>query len=190
LQENGVSKRIPWESDIQEVLITEEDIRAKVAEMAQQISRDYEGKEVILVGVLVGAFVFLSDLLREMEIPVSVDFVAISSYGKDTRSSGVVRILKDLDMNIESKHVLIVEDIVDTGLTLKYLVDNLSARSPATLRVCALLDKPSRRKIPVTVHYIGFTVPDKWVVGYGLDFDQRYRNFPFVGVLRPEVHAG
>ncbi len=185
-----MSKKIPWEADIQEVLITEEQIRAKVEEMARQISRDYEGKEVILVGVLVGAFVFLADLLRALEIPVSVDFVAISSYGKDTRSSGVVRILKDLDMNIESKHVLIVEDIVDTGLTLKYLVDNLSARSPATLRVCALLDKPSRRKIPVTIHYTGFTVPDKWVIGYGLDFDQRYRNLPFVGVLRPEIYAG
>jgi hypoxanthine phosphoribosyltransferase len=185
-----MSKRIPWEADVQSVLITEDEIRRKVAEMAQQISRDYEGKEVILVGVLVGAVVFLADLLRAMEVPVSVDFVAISSYGKDTRSSGVVRILKDLDINIESKHVLIVEDIVDTGLTLKYLVDNLSARSPATLRVCALLDKPSRRKIPVTIHYLGFTVPDKFVIGYGLDFDQRYRNLPFVGVLRPEIYAG
>lgn len=185
-----MSKRIPWESDILEVLITEEQIRAKTAEMARQISQDYQGKEVILVGVMVGAVVFLADLLRAMEIPVIVDFVAISSYGKDTRSSGVVRILKDLDINVESKHVIIVEDIVDTGLTLKYLVDNLSARSPATLRVCALLDKPSRRKIPVTIHYLGFTVPDKFVVGYGLDFDQRYRNLPFVGVLRPEIYAG
>lgn len=185
-----MSKRIPWESDILEVLISEEQIRAKTAEIAHQISQDYQGKEVILVGVMVGAVVFLADLLRAMEIPVSVDFVAISSYGKDTRSSGVVRILKDLDLNIESKHVIIVEDIVDTGLTLKYLVDNLSARSPATLRVCALLDKPSRRKIPVTIHYLGFTVPDKFVVGYGLDFDQRYRNLPFVGVLRPEIYAG
>jgi len=176
--------------DILEVLITEEQIRQKVAELGAQISRDYEGKSPIVVGVLVGAVVFLADLLRKITVPVSVDFVATSSYGSDTKSSGVVRILKDLDQSVESRHVLIVEDIIDTGLTLNYLVENLRSRSVASLKVCTLLDKPSRRKVPVTVDYNGFTIEDKYVVGYGLDFDQKYRNLPYVGVLRPEIYGG
>ena len=176
--------------DILEVLITEEQIRQKVAELGAQISQDYEGKSPIVVGVLVGAVVFLADLLRKITVPVSVDFVATSSYGSDTKSSGVVRILKDLDQSVESRHVLIVEDIIDTGLTLNYLVENLRSRSVASLKVCTLLDKPSRRKVPVTVDYNGFTIEDKYVVGYGLDFDQKYRNLPYVGVLRPEIYGG
>lgn len=176
--------------DILEVLITEEQIQEKVAEMGQVISRDYEDKSPIVVGVLVGAAMFHSDLIRRITIPLAIDFVAISSYGTDTRSSGVVRILKDLDQSVESRHVLIVEDIIDTGLTLNYLVDNIRSRNVATLKVCTLLDKPSRRKVPVSVDYNGFTIEDKYVVGYGLDFAQQYRNLPFVGVLRPEIYGG
>jgi len=176
--------------DILEILITEEQIQEKVSDLGKQISIDYKGKEPIVVGVLVGAVVFFADLLREITIPLSIDFVAISSYGSDTKSSGVVRILKDLDQSVESRHVLIVEDIIDTGLTLNYLVENLRSRSVATLKVCTLLDKPSRRKVPVVVDYNGFTIEDQYVVGYGLDFDQQYRNLPFVGVLRPEVYGG
>ncbi len=176
--------------DILEVLITEEQIQEKVAEMGRLISHDYEGKSPIVVGVLVGAAMFHSDLIRRINIPLAVDFVAISSYGTDTRSSGVVRILKDLDQSVESRHVLIVEDIIDTGLTLNYLVDNIRSRNVATLKVCTLLDKPSRRKVPVSVDYNGFTIEDKYVVGYGLDFAQQYRNLPFVGVLRPEIYGG
>lgn len=185
-----VTRKIPLHADIQEILIQPEAIQARVAEMGEQISRDYEGKEIVLVAVLVGACVFVADLMRSIAVPVAVDFVAISSYGRDTRSSGVVRILKDLDLSVESKHVLIVEDIIDTGLTLNYLVENLRARNVASLKVCALLDKPARHKVPVTAHYLGFTVPDKWVVGYGLDFAQKYRSLPFVGVLRPEIYGG
>lgn len=176
--------------DILDVLITEEQIQEKVAEMGRQIAHDYGGKEPVLIGVLVGACMFMSDLMRQITIPLSIDFVAISSYGSDTRSSGVVRILKDLDRSVESRHVLIVEDIIDTGLTLNYLVDNIRSRNVATLKVCTLLDKPSRRKVPVTVDYNGFTIDDKYVVGYGLDFAQQYRNLPFVGILRPEVYGG
>jgi len=177
-------------SDIQEVLFTAEQIRSKVRELAAQVSRDYRDKSPVLVGVLNGAFVFLADLMREMDIHCAVDFVSWSSYGKDTSSSGVFRILKDLETNVESRHVLIVEDIIDTGLTLHYLLDNIRARKPASVKVVALLDKPSRRRIEVTADYLGFQVPDAFVVGYGLDFAQRYRNLPFIGVLKPDIYAG
>ncbi|HID07158.1 MAG TPA: hypoxanthine phosphoribosyltransferase [Armatimonadetes bacterium] len=177
-------------ADIQEILITAEQIQERVAQLGAEISRDYEGKDPLLVGVLRGAAVFLADLVRHITVPVSYDFVAISSYGLDTKASGVVRIVKDLDDSIQSRHVLIVEDIVDTGLTLNYILKMIKARNPASVRVCALLDKPARRKIPVEIHYLGFTIPNKFVVGYGLDFGQHYRNLPYVGVLRPEIYAG
>jgi hypoxanthine phosphoribosyltransferase len=180
----------PSEADVQSVLVTSEQIQKRVAELGAQISRDYEGKDPVLVGVLVGAGVFTADLLRAITIPCFLDFVAISSYGKESRSSGVVRILKDLEETVESRHVLIIEDIVDTGLTLNYLLDMMRHRNVASVKTCALLDKPSRRLTDVACDYIGFEVPDEFVVGYGLDFAQRYRNLPYVGVLRPEVYGG
>ena len=177
-------------SDIKEVLITEEQIQTKVKELAQQLTRDYKDKSPVLVGVLNGAFVFLADLMRSLDLDCTVDFVAWSNYGKDTSSSGVFRIMKDLETNVESKHVLIVEDIIDTGLTLHYLLDTIRARKPATVKVVALLDKPSRRRIEAKADYLGFQVPDAFVVGYGLDFAQSYRNLPFIGILKPEIYAG
>ena len=178
--------------DIAQVLVTEEQIAQRVKELGEQISRDYEGKDLILVGVLMGAGIYLADLLRAMSIPVAYDFVAISSYGADSRSSGVVRIIKDLDESVVSKHVLVVEDIVDTGWTLRlsYLLENLRSRKAASVRVCALLDKPSRREMGVAIDYNGFVVEDKYVVGYGLDYDGEYRSLPFIGVLKPEVYGG
>ena len=180
------------ENDIAQVLITEEQLRRRVKQLGKQISEDYEGKELVLVGILKGAAIFLSDLVREISIPVDYDFVAISSYGADTRSSGVVRLLKDLDESIESKHVLVVEDIVDTGWTLRlsYIVENLRSRKAASVRVCTLLDKPSRRKVDIGIDYYGFIVEDRYVVGYGLDYRGKYRSFPFIGVLKPEVYGG
>jgi len=179
-------------NDIAQVLITEQQIRRRVKQLGKQISKDYEGKELVLVGILKGAAIFLADLVREITIPVDYDFVAISSYGADTRSSGVVRLLKDLDASIESKHVLVVEDIVDTGWTLRlsYIVENLRSRKAASVRVCTLLDKPSRRKVDVGIDYNGFIVEDKYVVGYGLDYQGRYRSLPFIGILNPEVYGG
>jgi len=180
----------PSEADVESVLLSPEQIQARVAELGAQISRDYEGKDPVFVSVLVGSFIFTADLVRQITVPCSVDFMAISSYGKETRSSGVVRVVKDLDESVESRHVVIIEDIVDTGLTLNYLLDNMRNRNVASVRVAALLDKPSRRMTDVNVDYIGFEVPDEFVIGYGLDFAQRYRNFPYVGVLRPEVYGG
>jgi len=177
-------------SDIKEVLITEEEIQSKVKELAQQLARDYRDKNPVLVGVLTGAFVFLADLMRGLDIDCTVDFVAWSNYGKDTSASGIFRIMKDLETNVESKHVLIVEDIIDTGLTLHYLLDTIRARKPASVKVVALLDKPSRRRIEAKADYLGFQVPDAFVVGYGLDFAQSYRNLPFIGILKPEIYAG
>jgi hypoxanthine phosphoribosyltransferase len=180
----------PSEADIHSVLLSKEQIQTRVAELGARISHDYEGKDPVLVGVLVGSAVFTADLLRCLTIPCSLDFVAISSYGKESRSSGVVRIIKDLDESVESRHVLIVEDIVDTGLTLNYMLDIMRNRNVASVKVCAMLDKPSRRLTNVAVDYVGFEVPDEFVVGYGLDFAQRYRNLPYVGVLRPEIYGG
>ena len=177
-------------SDIKEVLITEEQIQTKVKDLAEQLASDYRDKNPVLVGVLNGAFVFLADLMRSLDLDCTVDFVAWSSYGKDTSSSGVFRIMKDLETNVESKHVLIVEDIIDTGLTLHYLLDTIRARKPASVKVVALLDKPSRRRIEAKADYLGFQVPDAFVVGYGLDFAQSYRNLPFIGILKPEIYAG
>ncbi|MBE0446558.1 MAG: hypoxanthine phosphoribosyltransferase [Actinobacteria bacterium] len=175
-------------NDIEEVLVAPEDIQVKVRELGQQISADYIDKDLLLVGILRGAFVFLADLIREMGIPVETDFIAISSYGSSTTTSGVVRILKDLDDDIEGKHVLIVEDILDTGLTLNYLVKNLSSRRLASLEVCSFIVKEGKQRVPIKPKYFGFTVPNKFVVGYGLDYAQKYRNLPFIGTLRRSAY--
>jgi hypoxanthine phosphoribosyltransferase len=171
-------------SEIGEVLVSEQDLQRRVRELGQAISRDYEGRRLLLVGVLKGAVFFLSDLMRYIDIPVEVDFMAVASYGSATDSSGVVRILKDLDIAIEGRDVLIVEDIVDSGLTLQYLLRNLGSRNPASLEVCALLTKPERRKVELPTRYIGFEVPNQFVIGYGLDHGERYRNLPYVAVLQ------
>lgn len=166
-----------------QVIVSEEDIRRRLKELGEAITRDYRGKDLVMVGVLKGAFVFLADLVREVDLPLEVDFVAVSSYGDDTVSSGVVRIIKDLDLDISGRHVLLVEDIVDTGLTLRYLVDLLKARDPASLEVCALLNKPAARKVEVEIKYCGFDIPSLFVVGYGLDCAERYRHLPYVKAL-------
>ena len=176
--------------DIDQILFTPEQIQQRVKELGAQISADYTGRDLALVCVLRGAVLFLGDLLRVLPDSASVDFMAIASYGADTKSTGVVRILKDLDDSIESRHVLVVEDIVDTGLTLNYLLENLRHRNAASVRVCALLDKPARRRVPVRIDYTGFEVPDAFVVGYGLDYAQRYRGLPFIGTLKPEIYGG
>ena len=169
-----------------EVLIDEAALRQRIEELGEEISADYDGREVLLVGVLKGAVFFMADLMRQLSLQCEIDFMAISSYGEGTDSSGVVRILKDLDSNITDRHVLILEDIIDTGLTLSYLMRNLGAREPASLEVCALLVKHGRRETDVPVKYVGFEIPNRFVVGYGLDFGERYRNLPHVAVLEPE----
>jgi len=168
---------------IGEVIVKEDDLKRRVRELAAEVSRDYAGRDLVLIGVLKGAIFFLADFMRALEIECEVDFMAISSYGSSTKSSGVVRILKDLDAAIEGRHVLIVEDIVDSGLTLQYLLRNLAGRQPASLEVCALLLKPSSRKVQAEPRYVGFEIPDRFVVGYGLDHAERYRALPYVAVL-------
>ena len=175
------------ESAVGEVLIDTETLRGRVAELGAEISSDYDGRDLLLIGVLKGAVFFMADLMRRLTIPCEVDFMAISSYGASTDSSGVVRILKDLDINIEGRHVLVVEDIIDSGLTLSYLMRNLESREPETLEVCALLTKPDRREIDVPVRYVGFEIPNRFVIGYGLDFAERYRNLPYVAVLSDDA---
>lgn len=175
--------------DVAEVLLDEDVLRAKVSELAEQIAADYRDKSLTLICILKGAVMFAADLVRALPMHVELDFMAISSYGAGARTSGVVRILKDLDHPIEGKHVLIVEDIVDSGLTLSYLMESLSSRQPASLKTCVLLDKPDRRAVDFTPDYLGFEIPDKFVIGYGLDYAERYRNLPFLGVLKPEVYA-
>jgi hypoxanthine phosphoribosyltransferase len=174
--------------DVAEILISEKQIRQRTRELAQEISRDYEGKDLLLVCVLKGGIVFLVDLMRELTIPHSIDFMATSSYGASTESSGVVRILKDLDKPIEGRNVLIVEDIIDTGHTLDYLTRILQERAPANLHICTLLNKQERREVDIPIDYVGFNIPNKFVIGYGLDFGEIYRNLPFVGVLKPEIY--
>ncbi|MCD6289755.1 MAG: hypoxanthine phosphoribosyltransferase [Anaerolineae bacterium] len=176
--------------DVDHVLISEQELHARIAELGKQISHDYKGRPLLLVAVLKGSVLFMADLMRAISIPHSIDFMATSSYGGNTESSGVVRILKDLDEPIEGKDVLIVEDIIDTGRTLDYLLRILGERHPASLRVCALLDKRERREVNVPVHYVGFVIPNEFVIGYGLDYAQVYRNLPFIGVLKPEVYKG
>jgi hypoxanthine phosphoribosyltransferase len=175
-------------SYIEEILIPSEKLQKRVRELGAEISRDYQGQDLLLLAVLKGSVVFLSDLMRHIDVPHAIDFMATSSYGSGMESSGVVRILKDLDAPIEGRHVLIVEDIIDTGRTLDYLVRILNARAPRSLRICALLDKTSRREVPFPVDYVGFQIPDKFVFGYGLDYAELYRNLPYVAVLAPEFH--
>ncbi|MFN0153874.1 MAG: hypoxanthine phosphoribosyltransferase [Gaiella sp.] len=167
------------------VLIDQEALRDRVAALGEEISEDYAGRDLLLVGVLKGAIFFLADLMRELSIPCEIDFMAISSYGGRTDSSGVVRILKDLDINISGRHVLVVEDIIDSGLTLSYLMRSLGARRPGSLEVCALLTKPERREIELPVRYVGFEIPNEFVIGYGLDYAEKYRNLPYIGVMDP-----
>ena len=171
------------DGDIGEILVQADHLQRRIRELGDEISRDYDGRELLLVCVLKGAVFFLSDLMRQLRVPCEVDFMAVASYGDATDSSGVVRILKDLDAPIEGRHVLIVEDIVDSGLTLKYLLRNLAARKPKTLEVCALLTKPERRKAQIDAKYIGFEIPNRFVIGYGLDHAERHRNLPFVAAL-------
>ncbi len=171
------------EKSIKEILYSEEIIKEKVAELGNKIAKDYHGKELLIVGVLKGASVFMGDLIRKIDIPVKIDFMAVSSYGLSTESSGVVKIIKDLDESIEDKHVLIIEDIIDTGLTLHYLCENLLSRKPKSLKICTLLDKPERRKVDIKVDYKGFDIPDEFIVGYGIDYAEKYRNLPYVATL-------
>jgi hypoxanthine phosphoribosyltransferase len=175
--------------DIEQVLITQEQIAERVRQLAAELRPLYAGGDLILVGVLKGAIMFMTDLARELRLPLEMDFMAVSSYGNAAQSSGVVRINKDLDTNIEGRNVLLVEDVVDSGHTLRYLLDNLRNRNPASLRVCALLDKQVPRKADVPVEHVGFTIPDRFVVGYGLDFAEHYRNLPYIGVLKPAAYS-
>lgn len=177
------------EQDIAEILINEDELQKKIKELGQMITRDYAGKEPVLIGVLKGAIMFISDLIRYIDLPITIDFMAISSYGASTHSSGIVKIIKDLDHSIQDKDVLIVEDIIDSGLTLSYLRKNLIGRGPRSVKICTLLDKPERRLTDVKVDYVGFTIPDKFVVGYGLDYAEKYRNLPYIGVLRHEIYS-
>lgn len=174
---------------VEKVLISEEQLEKRVKELGEQINKDYKGKNLLIIAILRGAVVFASDLIRQVKLPLAIDFMAVSSYGASTKSSGVVRILKDLDEEIGGKDVLIIEDIVDTGLTLHYLIENLQSRKPNSIKVCCFLDKPTRRTADVEVDYVGFSIPDEFVVGYGLDYAQKYRNLPYIGVLKQEAYT-
>lgn len=175
--------------DLQEIVLTGQQIQERVAELGDEVSADYGDESVLLIAVLRGAAIFVADLSRQISSPVEIDFMAVSSYGSSTKSSGVVRIIKDLDETIEGRHVLVVEDILDTGLTLKYLLKNLASRQPASLEVCTLLSKVGKQRVPISCKYVGFEVPDEFVVGYGLDYAEKYRNLPYIGVLRPEIYS-
>jgi hypoxanthine phosphoribosyltransferase len=180
----------PIHQDVEEVLLTEEQLRERIAALGAEVTADYAERDPVLVSVLKGSIVFLADLMRAMQFRLSLDLMEVSSYGAATESSGQVRILKDLSGAIEDRHVLVVEDIIDTGLTLNYLLRYLRGKKPKSLAICCLLDKPARRLADIQIDYRGFTIPDRFVVGYGLDFDERYRNLPYVGVLRPSVYGG
>jgi hypoxanthine phosphoribosyltransferase len=175
-------------NDIKEVLYSEDQLKDRIRQMGAKISNDYSGKELILIGILKGSVIFMSDLLKEITIPCKMDFMAVSSYGNSTQSSGVVRILKDLDFEIQGKDVLIVEDIIDSGVTLKYLMKCLFARKPNSLEIICLLNKPDRRKVDIQVKYLGFDVPDYFLVGFGMDYAEKYRNLPYVGILKDEIY--
>lgn len=168
---------------VKEVLLSEEQISQKVKEIATQIEKDFKGEELLVVGILKGASVFVSDLIRKINLDVNIDFMSVSSYGNSTESSGVVKIIKDLDVNIEGKNVLVVEDIIDSGLTLSKLVEVLQTRNPKSLKLCTLLDKPERRKVNIPVDYVGFVIEDKFIVGYGIDWAEKYRNLPYIGIV-------
>lgn len=176
------------QNDIERVLLSEEEILAKVKELGDELTQAYTGKELLVVGILKGSNVFMSDLIRQINLPLKIDFMMVSSYGNATQSTGVVKIIKDIEQNISGKHVLIVEDIIDSGLTLKYLTEMLYTRKPASIKLCTLLDKPARRKENVEVDYVGFEMPDEFLVGYGIDYAEHYRNLPYIGVLKPEVY--
>lgn len=178
------------EKDIQEVLFTEEQLARRVGEIAGEITRDYHDREIVLISVLRGSFIFMADLCRRIDLPCTVEFMAVSSYGSGTSSTGQVQITKDLSSDIAGKHIIVVEDILDSGNTLSYLLHLLEQRQPASIRLCTLLDKPERRVKPVEVHYSGFSIPDAFVVGYGLDYAEEYRNLPYIGILKPEVYGG
>jgi len=173
---------------VKEVLVTEEEIQSKVKELGERITKDYKGKNLMLVGILKGAVMFLSDLAKNIQLPLQMDFMAVSSYGSSTKSTGVVRIIKDLEFSVEDKDILIVEDIIDTGLTLSYLTDNLKKRGAKSVRIVTLLDKPERRKVNVPVDYVGFVIPDEFVIGYGIDYAEQYRNLPYVAALDEKVY--
>lgn len=175
--------------DLDHIVLTEEEIGRRVRELGSEIAADYQGESVLLVAVLRGAALFTADLVRAISTPVEMDFMAVSSYGSSTKSSGVVRILKDLDETLEGRHVLVVEDILDTGLTLKYLLKNLASREPKSLEVVTLLSKEGKQRVPISCKYVGFSIPDEFVVGYGLDYNEYYRNLPYIGVLKPEVYT-
>ena len=175
--------------DIERVLFTEDEIKARVKELGQQLSRDYAGREVFCIGVLKGCFVCMADLLRSMDVKCELDFMVVSSYGSGTTTSGAVRITKDLGRSIEGKDVLVIEDILDSGVTLHYLRGFLEQRNPASFRICTLFDKPARRKADIAADYVGFLCPDEFIVGYGLDYDEKYRNLPYIGVLKPEIYT-
>lgn len=178
------------DDDVLRVLLSEEQIKEKVKELGEQISKDYaDSKGLMLVTVLKGAVVFLADIMREISVPHEIDFMVVSSYGAGVKSSGVVKIVKDLDVPLEGKDILIIEDILDSGLTLSYIKELLESRGPRSIKIATLLDKPDRRKVNLTAEYIGYAVPDEFVIGYGLDYDERYRNLPYIGILKPEVYA-
>lgn len=175
--------------DISEILIEEKELVKKISEMGRRISEDYRGKNLLMVSVLKGSVVFMADLMRAIDIPARLDFMSVSSYGSGVKTSGVVKIVKDLDIKIEGYDLLIVEDILDSGMTLGYLKNMLQSRNPKSVRIATLLDKPERRKVDITADYTGFVIPDQFVVGYGLDYNEKYRNLPFVGILKPEVYG-
>ena len=175
-------------NDVKEILYSPEDLTRRIKEMGEKISIDYKGKELVLIGVLKGSVMFMSDLMKEISIPCSMDFMAVSSYGNSTTTTGVVRILKDLDYAIEGKHVLIIEDIIDSGVTLKYLMEYLRNRKPESLEIACLLNKPERRTVEIKVEYIGFNVPDHFLIGFGLDYAEKYRNLPYIGILKEEIY--
>lgn len=176
-------------NDIERILVTEEELAAKVAEIGAKITEDYAGKDLLLVSVLKGSVVFMADLMRAVNLPIEIDFMAVSSYGSGVKTSGVVKILKDLDVDVAGRHILLVEDILDSGMTLQYIMEMLSQRGAADIKICTLLDKPERRKVNIQADYFGFVIPDKFVVGYGLDYGETYRNIPYVGVLKPEIYS-
>ena len=180
--------RRPIEEDIERILLTKEEISAKIIELGEQLSRDYEGKSLLMISVLKGSVVFMDDLMRAISIHAEIDFMAVSSYGAGTKTTGVVRIMKDIDVELAGRDILIVEDILDSGMTLSYLKGLLEGRNPASIRLATLLDKPSRRKVDIQPDYCCFTVPDEFLIGYGLDYAEKYRNLPYIGVLKPEAY--